>query len=66
MLQRRKIQEKSKPQQTGLERLRQEYIRAMSELLANWDSLDHWLVRIGFSAFIISAVMGLLGMMRIG
>ena len=63
LLQRRLIQEKQDLQQTELEDLRKKYMRAMTRLMAAWDPLDHWLVRIGFGAFIFAAVIRLLGML---
>ena len=38
-----------------LERLRATYVSAMSRLLAKWDRRDHWLLRIGFAAFVLAA-----------
>ena len=63
MLQRHEIQETQDLRQPELERLRYKYMSAMSRLLANWDPLDHLLVRIGFAAFIFSATVGLLGIL---
>ena len=38
-----------------LERLRETYVSAMSRLLTKWDRRDHWLLRIGFAAFVLAA-----------
>lgn len=38
-----------------LERLRETYVSAMSRLLTKWDRRDHWLLRIGFTAFVLAA-----------
>lgn len=66
MLQLHKIQKLQSREETELERLRDKYVRAMSQLLSTWDSLDHRLLRIGFVAFIFSAVVNLFGLAAAG
>ena len=66
MLQLHRIQQLQSQAETELERLRDKYVRAMSQLLSTWDSLDHWLLRIGFAAFIFSAAVNLFGLKAVG
>lgn len=66
MLQLHKVQGLQSDEHTELERLREKYVSAMSQLLSTWDSLDHRLLRIGFTAFIFSAAVNLLGLMTAG
>ena len=66
MLQLHKIQKPQCQEETELERLRNNYVSAMSRLLSTWDSLDHRLLRIGFVAFIFSATVNLIGLAASG
>lgn len=63
MLQRHQIKEELGQGSKEIESLRTRYLNAMSRLLADWDPVDHWLVRIGFGAFLLSALVRLLGML---
>ena len=63
MLQRHQIKEKLGQGSTEIESLRTRYLDAMSRLLADWDPVDHWLVRMGFGAFLLSALVRLVGML---
>ncbi len=60
LLQLDEIQEPQNQEHAELERLRGKYVSAMSRLLANWDSRDHWLLRIGFGAFLLAAIANLI------
>lgn len=62
LLQLDEIQEDHQPEEGELERLRGKYVSAMSQLLSKWDRRDHWLLRIGFAAFVLSASIRLLGL----
>ena len=46
----------------NLERLRDKYVGAMTQLLARWDAWDHRLLWIGFSAFVLGGIAKLLGL----
>ena len=62
LLQLEKIQGAGTERPDELERLRGKYIRAMSRLLAKWDRRDHWLLRVGFAAFVFAAAIKLVGL----
>ncbi len=62
MLQLEMIQEGNSQNQAVLEQLRGKYVSAMSQLLARWDRRDHWLLRIGFTAFVFSAVLNVISL----
>ena len=47
----------------ALERLRETYVSAMSRLLAKWDRRDHWLLRVGFAAFVLAAAANIAGLL---
>ncbi len=62
LLQLEEIREDNQPQQGELERLRGKYVSAMSRLLSKWDRRDHLLLRVGFAAFVLAAVLNLIGL----
>ncbi len=57
LLQLDEIHEDKQQQHDELERLRSKYVSAMSRLLSKWDRRDHWLLRIGFAAFVLAALL---------
>ncbi len=60
------IHDDKQQRQDELERLRGKYVSAMSRLLSKWDHRDHWLLRIGFSAFVLAALLKLIGVALAG
>ena len=66
LLQLDEIHEDKNQHQDELERLRGKYVSAMSQLLSKWDRRDHWLLRVGFAAFVLSASLKLLGLVLSG
>ncbi len=63
LLQLDRIREGATQNADALERLRETYVSAMSRLLAQWDRRDHWLLRIGFAAFVLAALANVAGLL---